>query len=85
MPRFTLRDLFLATTLIAVGTFAFMQAIRFRDPMAVIVMVIVAGGCVGAGLGTFFQRKAIGAIIVLVILIAIFLATWLLSPIVSIS
>jgi len=67
IPRFTLRDMFLATTLIAIGVGTAVFALRTLIPSpAFFEGVMVLCGCgatIGAGVFTPFHRKRRGAII----------------------
>ena len=83
MPRFqfTLRDLFLATTLIAVGVGGVVWSVRkehgLLDPLAGIT-VIASAAMIGAGIGTPFQRKLICAAIAVALLILVgLLGPWM--------
>jgi hypothetical protein len=72
MPRFTLKELLLATTLIAIGVGV--ESFLIRSPNAyrgsgeirsAILMLIgyCGGACIGAGLLLPFQRPLIGIVI----------------------
>jgi len=74
MPRFTLSDLFLATTLIAVGVFGLCLAFRTDDPMAALALAPASAASCGAGIGAIFQRKAIWALIGIGILVVVCMA-----------
>ena len=62
--QYTLKELFLATTLIAVGIgglkFAFEYAHEF---FSFVTIVSLSGTALGAGVFTPFQRKRLGAIL----------------------
>ena len=72
MPRFTIKDLLLATTLVAIGagTWAFL----FRGVVAtsrmgadIMMLWIVGGAFIGAGLVAPFKRPWEGAIVAIVL------------------
>lgn len=63
--QFSLKDLFSAVTLIAVGAMCFPTAGRLSQGSDVIPLLIVTVGAAftGAGLGVIFHKKAVGAIV----------------------
>src|SRR5690242_12569053 len=64
MPRFTLKDLFLAVTLIGGGLVATCHAVTAdleRWNLLRFVMAVEAWAAVGAGVLAIFHRKAFGA------------------------
>src|SRR4051794_13622781 len=66
MPRFTMRDLLLATTLIAVGIAGWCATLNLdlaRYDALVVAALAISAGMIGGGLGTPFQRKVWGAIL----------------------
>ena len=76
MPRFTIKDLLLATTLIAIGAGMLALVLRGnawlwpRGGLAVITVFSLwlgGGGCIGAGLLTPFKHPWIGAALGLLI------------------
>ena len=74
MPRFqfTLRDLFLTTTLIAVGVGGLVWF--FKNPsygMDYVPVAFVSVGIIGAGIGTPFHRKLLGAAIAIAAVIVL--------------
>jgi hypothetical protein len=62
-PRFqyTLRDLFLATTLIAFGVGGWMIVLRDMTLLGVFVVLPICGGLMGAGILAPFHEKMQGA------------------------
>lgn len=78
MPRFTVKDLLIATTLIAIGTwmFAFLAqnfwSLAKADARGVAWTLWFGGGAfVGAGLGKPFKRAALGAAAVFVVQVVV--------------
>ena len=76
MPRFTIKDLLIATALIAIGAGALAFLFRGGEGLfaaglgseaAVLVLWIGGGACIGAGLLTPFKRPLVGAVIGMVI------------------
>jgi hypothetical protein len=67
MPRFTLRDLFLATTLIAAGMLglglAFYNPIDFNRLILSIGLLPGSTMMIGAGIGLIFQRPTVGTVL----------------------
>lgn len=70
MPRFTIKDLLIATTLIAVGTGMIAVVLRGdawlwpRGNLAVLTVFALwlsGGGCIGAGLLIPFKHPLVGA------------------------
>ena len=65
MPRFTLQDLLLATTFIALGVGGcvwFRRLAGFCNPsMFPFLILLAAGASYGAGFGAIFQKKQVGA------------------------
>lgn len=76
MPRFTVKDLLRATTLIAVGAgtlgyvFTFPRHFKAGDPTPWLLVLSVYGAfaLIGAGLGTLVHRPLLGASLMLVFL-----------------
>jgi hypothetical protein len=66
LPRFTLRDMFLATTLIAIGVGSATVAVRHQhypyDEDAFRLIFFFSAASVGAGVFAPFHRKRQGAI-----------------------
>jgi hypothetical protein len=68
MPRFTLKELLLATTLIATGAGIWAFLSRGRAIGVDTVMVWIAGGAfIGAGIFTPFKQPWAGAIVAIVL------------------
>jgi hypothetical protein len=65
LPRFTLRDMFVTTTLIAVGVGAATFTFRYGDPdkdaVWVVPVLLTAAAAIGAGIFAPFHRKELGA------------------------
>ena len=67
MPRYTLRDMFLMTTLIAIGVGGIVLAMRatlfetsfLSAPWVLfrLASVVASGAMIGAGVGTLFKKK----------------------------
>lgn len=80
MPRFTVKDLLIATTLIAVGAGMLVsQLSQLGGPTELgdgwwALLVIVAVALVGMGLGTLFRRRLIGAYVMIMVLVVIITA-----------
>ena len=76
MPRFALKDLFLATTLIAVGM-SLLYLLFSREPWrgwsAVVPYALAYGGSalIGAGILAPFKRPWIGAVVGVVVQVVI--------------
>ena len=78
LPRFTLRDMFLATTLIAIGigvaTFTVRYANTHKDAgWGVLFLLLACSAVIGAGVFTPFHQKWAGAGIGLLVLAAAFI------------
>ncbi len=77
LPRFTLRDMFVATTLIAVGIGGGIFTVRYlnthKDAGSSTLFVLLACvAVIGAGIGTPFHQKWAGAGIAILVLVAAF-------------
>jgi hypothetical protein len=74
LPRFTLRDMFLATTLIAVGIGVATLAIRYasahNDASGLMFVLLACTAIIGAGIGTPFHQKWFGAGCALLVVVA---------------
>jgi hypothetical protein len=67
MPRFSLKDVFVGSVLIQVGIFgglAVLAQLPSHDTVLHLAVITSAGATIGAGLGTPFHRRAVGAVIV---------------------
>ena len=70
LPRFSLRELFLTTTLIAIGVGGCVWVCRTlgaSDPALEASIFLVSLGLIGAGIGTPFQAKTNGAFVILLV------------------
>jgi hypothetical protein len=80
MPRFTVKDLLISTSLIAVSfsCFALLSAISHNDSTAVLALLLwfSSGAFLGAGLVTPFRHPLVGGLVgfVLAALIWLFIA-----------
>ena len=84
MPRFSIKSLLLATTLIAVGMalmyFVYQRPDTEENAAGKIVAVLSGGALIGGGIFTPFNRPWIGAILAVVLM---FLTVLLLLPTVN--
>ena len=78
MPRFTLRELFLATTLIGVGVGGFFSGMKIdaksTEPGILvflrIILLVISVPTACAGVGALFQRKFFGALVGAILMLA---------------
>lgn len=64
LPQFTISDLLLSMTLIAVGVVAITQSVHFGqspEPWTDVAIWTCGGAAVGAGIYTPFQHRLLGA------------------------
>ena len=84
LPQYTLRDMFLATTLIAFGigilTWAVFRPTHDFTPIPAFAILFTATSLIGAGIGTLFHEKAVGAFFAIVVVILGTIVFLLLSP-----
>jgi hypothetical protein len=77
MPRFTVKEVLIATTLIAVGIGILVsQLSQLGGPTELgdgwwALLVMVAFALVGMGFGTLFRRRLIGAYLMIMLLVVI--------------
>jgi hypothetical protein len=72
MPRFTLREVLLSITIIAVGLGLLNASVQVND-LARSILALCAFATIGAGLFTPFHKKRLGAVLGLVLPLAFFL------------
>ena len=72
MPRFTLREVLLSITIIAVGLGLLNASVQVND-LARSILALCAFATIGAGLFTSFHKKRLGAVLGLVLPLAFFL------------